>query len=283
MTAIAADRRPEEEKLRLDTMNGHPDLMPSSKAHSRAWEDWGTVNPLYAIVTDPKYRHGGDVDEFFRGGKDSVNEILSETDRLGIGRGREAALDFGCGIGRLSAGLADHFKAVTGVDVSSTMVASGRELHTNRVNLEFKQNQNNDLRWIPESSFDLVLSLLVLQHLESTRTIEGFLRDFVRILKPGGAIVVQLPSRVPAHRPPLPPSTTRAGVRLRTANLLRRVGVSARVLYERFDWVPEMTLLALSEETTRKILEDAGGTVVYVTPPSTDAGGTIHHTYFVTR
>ena len=81
MTAIAADRRPEEEKLRLDTMNGHPDLMPSSKAHSRAWEDWGTVNPLYAVLTDPKYRHGGDVDEFLRGGKGAVNEILGPAGR----------------------------------------------------------------------------------------------------------------------------------------------------------------------------------------------------------
>jgi ubiquinone/menaquinone biosynthesis C-methylase UbiE len=283
MTAIAADRRPEEEKLRLDTMNGHPDLMPSSKAHSRAWEDWGTVNPLYAVLTDPKYRHGGDVDEFLRGGKGAVNEILGETNRLGIGRGRDAAIDFGCGIGRLAAGLADHFKEVTGVDVSSTMLASARELHSHRVNLEFELNESKDLRWIPDASFDLVLSLFVLQHLESTLTIETFLRDFVRVLKPGGAIVVQLPSRVPAHRPPLPPWNTRAGVRLRTANLLRRVGVPARVLYERFDWVPEMTLLALPEETTRKILEDAGGTVVHVTPPNTDAGGTIDHTYFVTR
>ena len=257
--------------------------MSSSKAHSRAWEDWGAVNPLYAIVTDPKYRHGGDIGEFLRSGEDTVDAILRETDRMRIGRGRQAALDFGCGIGRLAAGLANHFNEVTGVDVSSTMLASARELHSNRTNLQFELNQKKDLRWIPEASFDLVLSLLVLQHLESTQTIETFLRDFVRILKPGGAIVVQLPSSVPAHRPPLPKWTTGAGVRLRVAKLLRRVGVSPQVLYEHFDWVPEMTLLALPEKATRRIFEDAGGTVVHVTRPSTDAGGTIDHIYFVTR
>jgi ubiquinone/menaquinone biosynthesis C-methylase UbiE len=257
--------------------------MPS-RAHSQAWEDWGTVNPLYAIVTDPKYRHGGgDVEEFLRGGEDIVKEILSETDRLGIGRDRGAALDFGCGIGRLTGGLANHFKDVTGVDVASTMLASARELHSNRTNLEFALNQNKDLRWIPDSSFDFVLSLLVLQHLDTTRTIETFLREFVRILKPGGAIVVQLPTSVPAHRPPLPGWRTRAGWRLRTAKILRRVGVPAQVLYKRFDWVPEMTLLALPDKTTRRIVEEADGAIVHVTPPHTDAGGTIDHVYFVTR
>jgi ubiquinone/menaquinone biosynthesis C-methylase UbiE len=257
--------------------------MSSSKAHSQAWEDWGTVNPLYAILTDPKYRHGGDIDEFLRSGVDTVDWILSETDRLRIGRDRQAALDFGCGIGRLAAGLANHFEEVIGVDVSSTMLGSARELHSNRTNLEFDLNQNKDLGWISDSSFDFVLSLLVLQHLESTQTIETFLREFVRVLKPGGAIVVSLPSSVPTHRPPLPKWTTEAGVRLRMAKLLRRVGVSARLLYEHFDWVPEMTLLALTEKATRRIFEDAGGRIVHVTPPNTDAGGTVDHIYFVTR
>jgi ubiquinone/menaquinone biosynthesis C-methylase UbiE len=257
--------------------------MPSSKAQSQAWEDWGAVNPLYAVLTDPKYRHGGDIDEFLRSGEETVNGILSQTDRLGIGRGRNAAIDFGCGIGRLAVGLANHFEEVTAVDASSTMLASARELHSDRSNLDFRLSRDKDLGWIPDGSFDLVLSLLVLQHLESTQAIETFLREFVRILKPGGAIVVQLPSSVPAHRPPLPRWTTPAGVRVRTAKLLRRVGVPAPMLYKRLDWVPEMTLLALPEETTRRILEEAGGALVHVTPAQMDAGGTIDHVYFVTR
>lgn len=271
-------------ELRLTSGKRHPDRMPSTRPRSQAWEDWGTVNPLYAILTDPKYRHGGgDVQEFLRGGEDSVKEILTETDRLGIGRGRDAALDFGCGVGRLTGGLANHFEDVTGVDVASTMLASARELHANRTNIAFVSNQHDDLRWIADSSLDFVLSLLVLQHLDSIPAIETFLREFVRILKPGGAIVFQLPSSVPAHRTPLPAWKTRAGFRLRTAKILRRVGVPAPVLYKRFDWVPEMTLLALPNETTRRILEEAGGTIVLVTPPHTDAGGTVDQVYFVTR
>jgi hypothetical protein len=72
-------------------------------------------------------------------------------------------------------------------------------------------------------------------------------------------------------------------VKIRAARLLRRVGVPAKVLYERLDWVPQMTLLALSDETTRLTFEEAGGTIAHVTAPATDSGGTIDRTFFVTR
>jgi ubiquinone/menaquinone biosynthesis C-methylase UbiE len=269
--------------LRLDRRKRHPDTMASG-AHGQAWEDWGEVDPLFAILTEPKYRHGaGDVNEFLQGGQGAVRDLLNQTDHLKIGTGRDSALDFGCGVGRLTGGLADHFRRVVGVDVAPSMLDTARALHSHRDNCEFALNQANDLRGIPDTSFDFVLCLLVLQHLDSTASIEMFLREFVRVLKPGGAIVLQLPSSVPAHRIPLPSWRTRRGLQIRTARLLRRVGVPAKVLYRRFDWVPQMTLLALPDERTRKVLEDAGGRIVHVTPAAADSGGTIDRTYFVTR
>ena len=257
--------------------------MPS-KAHGQAWEDWGSVDPLFAILTESKYRHGGgDVEEFLRGGEGAVRDVLAETDRLGIGRGRDMALDFGCGVGRLTGGLSRHFSSVVGVDVAPSMLDTARQLLADRGNCEFRLNQSNNLRWLADGSFDVVLSLLVLQHLDSTEAIKAFLREFVRVLKPGGAIVIQLPSSVPAHKIPLPSWKSRSGVRIRTARVLRRIGVPANVLYRRLGWVPEMTLLALPDEVTRTTLEEAGGVVVHVTPAMTDSGGTIDRTWFVTR
>ena len=43
----------------------------------------------------------------------------------------QSALDFGCGVGRLSHALADLFLNVTGIDVSPTMVAKANELNNN--------------------------------------------------------------------------------------------------------------------------------------------------------
>ena len=133
----------------------------ASGTHGQAWEDWGEVDPLFAILTEPKYRHGGgDVNEFLQGGQGAVRDLLQQTDHWQIGISRDSALDFGCGVGRLTGGLADHFRRVVGVDVAPSMLDTARTLHARRDNCEFALNEANDLRWIPDTSFDFVLCLL---------------------------------------------------------------------------------------------------------------------------
>jgi len=255
----------------------------SSNAHKRAWEDWGAVNPLYGILTDPRFRHGGDVDEFLRSGEGTVTPVLDEVERLSLCRQRRTALDFGCGIGRLTAPLAQRFDQVTGVDVSTTMLATARRLHGHVPNCSFVANDRDDLQLFEDASFDLVLCLFVLQHLDSTTAIERYVAELVRVLRPGGAAVLQLSSVVLANRPPLPPLRSRAGVKARSAIALRRLGVPPGILYRTLDWVPEMTMLAMPDEQARSVLEGAGGHIVHVAGPESDAGGTVHRTYYVTR
>lgn len=256
--------------------------MPS-KTHRRAWEDWGRVNPLYAILTDPRYRHGGDVTEFLESGEGTVEAVMAEIERIGLRLRRGSALDFGCGIGRLTAPLARRFDRVTGVDVSATMLTRASQLHAGLVNCRFEHNDVDDLSRFPDASFDLVLCLYVLQHLESVEAIESFLAEFVRVLAPTGVLVVQLCSHTATHRPPLPPWRTQQGIRTRVAITLRALGVSPRYLYRALGWVPEMTMLALPGERARDVLSRAGGRVAQVATPVTDPGGTIHLTYYVTR
>ncbi len=255
----------------------------TSKTQRQAWRDWGTVNPMYGIVTDPRYRHGGDLDEFYGSGQAVLDGFLGNVAEAGISLRHDSALDFGCGIGRLTYPLGRRFHDVVGIDASTTMLAKASELHPPAGNVEFVLNLTDDLRRFSDCSFDLVLSWLVLQHLDSTQTIEGFLHEFVRVLRPGGAVIVQLPTSVPTYRPPLPPWNTRSGLRTRSAILLRRVGISPHFLYRRMDWVPEMTLLALTEERVQEVIEESGGKIVRVNPPIVDAGGTRHLIYFATR
>lgn len=254
-----------------------------SKSHTRAWNDWGVVNPLYAILTHPKFRHGGPTAEFLDSGEGTVATVLAEVSRLGLCPQRRAALDFGCGVGRLTVPLSRRFEEVTGVDVAPSMLEEARRLHGELANCRFVCNPGSGLAWVPDGSVDLVLCLLVLQHLESTAAIEHHLGEFVRVLRPGGAVVVQLPTHVPAHKPPLPPARTRAGARTRAAMALRRLGVPAQVLYDRLDWVPQMTLLALPDDRVRAAVEGAGGRIRHATDPETDAGGTVDRTYYLTR
>ena len=95
-------------------------------------------------------------------------------------------------------------------------------------------------------------------------------------------MVVQLPSNVPPPTP-LPPWRTRAGLRKRAGDALRRAGVSPKVLYRRLDWVPEMTMTAVPDSLTRATLAAKGTPVVFATPPDIDRGGTESCIYFATR
>ena len=266
--------------VRLPPLEGWSEV---PNLHQRAWEDWGSVDPLYAVLTDPKYRgNGGDINEFLASGEEFVSNVVAQCDGLGLAKSHERALDFGCGVGRLTAPLSARFETMIGLDISQNMVDRARELHRERSNCSFELHREADLRRFPDGYFDLVLSVLVLQHLPSEVAILRYLDEFVRVLRPKGALVVQLPSLVP---PPtaLPKANTRAGIRMRSGLLLRRLGGNPNLLYRRLGWVPEMTMTAVSEEQTRTTIENAGAKVVFATPPDVDAGGTKSRIYFATR
>ncbi len=253
----------------------------SGMRKAQSWEDWGAVDPMYAILTDPQFRFGqGDLDVFLSTGDGMIESLLKECDRLGIGQRRDTALDFGCGLGRLTAPLANHFESVVGIDVAATMVKQARAIHGSRC--QFAVWQEADLSIYPSKSFDLIVSLLVLQHLPSRVLMEGFMAEFVRILRPGGALVLNLPAVVPKP-PSLPSWKTREGLRKRLGIGLRRAGVSPDLLYRRLAWVPEMTMTAIPDPDARRIFEAAGGEILYVTEPTIDSGGTEDRTYYVGR
>jgi SAM-dependent methyltransferase len=245
--------------------------------HRAAWEDWGRVDPLWAILASPEGRHGSwDVDEFFATGLDWVATILAHAQLLGRPAQYGMALDFGCGVGRLTRALAPHFERTYGLDVASTMIAQARRVDETRgrSGAEFALHEGEDLSRYESGSIDFLLCLLVLQHLPSREAIVVYLREFVRVLSPGGVAVVQLPVSVPSARPSVVP------LRVRGKRFLRAVGVSPTFLYERLGWEPEMRMSAMPLEETVAIFESARGRVLDA-PESGHPGGVASREYYV--
>ncbi|MFN2433150.1 MAG: methyltransferase domain-containing protein [Gemmatimonadota bacterium] len=161
----------------------------------RNWEALGARDPLWGILSVPEKRGGRwDPDEFFATGREQVANLLARLEELGVRPGRREALDFGCGVGRLSQALADHFDHVTGVDIACSMVERARGYNRHGERCTYVANDRPDLRFVPDDSTDLVLSLLVLQHVEP-RFAWRYLDEFVRVLAPEGAVIVQLVTR----------------------------------------------------------------------------------------
>ncbi|MBO0715023.1 MAG: methyltransferase domain-containing protein [Acidimicrobiales bacterium] len=252
---------------------------PAVERTRRAWEDWGAVDPLWAIVTDPARARGGwNLEEFLASGEDTVDALWKAADRLGYPRQLRVALDFGCGIGRLTRALSRRVEVVHGLDVAASMIERAVEVNRDRPGCRFHVQRDDDLRAFADQSVDLVVCLLVLQHLGERGAIDRYLAEFVRVLAPGGLAVIQLPTLVP-------PMSWRGRLRLRTrlARLLRRFGVSARFLYRRLRFPPEMSMTAVPLAEVEKVLEAAGGEVIEVTDPVTEQGGVVSREYYVTR
>ena len=255
----------------------------SRRAQRRAWEDWARVDPLWAILTEPQARHGHwDEAEFFESGRTAVESLLADAHALARPSAHRVAVDFGCGIGRLTRALAPHFETVYGLDIAPTMIHEATRLNGDVASCRFVVHEDDDLRRFETGSVDFLCSLLVLQHLPSTAAIETYLREFVRVLAPGGLAVFQLPT----HVPPAPPASTlrdRLAVRRRVTRALRAIGVNRRFLYDWLRWRPDMGMLALSETATVAVIDDAGGSVLKVAELPVDHGGVNSVLYFVGR
>lgn len=159
----------------------------------RDWTRLGATEPLWAVCVDPAKRDGGwDDDEFLASGRAAIDPAVARLDELGLRPGGGRVLDFGCGAGRLSNALAAHFDSVVGVDISAPMLEEARRLDRSGGRIEFVLNERPDLSLFEDDSFDLVYTDLVLQHLPPDLA-EGYVREFARVVRPGGAMVLGVP------------------------------------------------------------------------------------------
>jgi SAM-dependent methyltransferase len=161
----------------------------------RTWDHLGGRDPLWAILTDPKKRgNRWDLESFLETGRREIDEVLRRVTERHPDVPRACALDFGCGVGRLSRALASHFGRVIGIDVAASMIRGARELNQDRPNCEFVLNERGDLGVVASGSVDFVYSSQVLQYIDWPFA-DRYIREFVRVLSPKGLAVFQMIDR----------------------------------------------------------------------------------------
>lgn len=165
------------------------------------WERLARDDPFWAVLTAPEMADNQwKIDEFFRTGVEEVDASLAMLERHMPGIPRRHALDFGCGVGRLTQALGRHYEAVTGVDVAARMIELAKRHNAMPGRVSFVHNPRTDLQRFASDHFDLVFSLITLQHIPA-ELIEVYVREFVRIARPGGALYFQVPTIVPVAHP----------------------------------------------------------------------------------
>jgi ubiquinone/menaquinone biosynthesis C-methylase UbiE len=161
------------------------------------WEKFARTDPFWAVLTAPgRENRGWSEEEFFRTGRESVAAELKGVrmhwPALRTGR----ALDFGCGVGRLTQALAEHFDEVTGVDIAEQMLELARRYNRHGERVHYLHNTQTDLRILPDGHFDFVYSIITLQHMEP-RYAKLYIAEFARVCARGGVVLFQVPGLIP--------------------------------------------------------------------------------------
>ena len=118
--------------------------------------------------------------------------------RAAVPRAAQRALDFGCGVGRLTRALGTRFGSALGVDISAGMVEQARRLNEAFPACEFCVNAAPDLGQLEAESFDFVYSSIALQHLPTVPEIERYVTEFLRVARPDGLVVFGIPHHIPS-------------------------------------------------------------------------------------
>ena len=141
---------------------------------NRVWEEFGKNEPYYGVLLHDKYRKSNlteaNREEFFRSGIIHVDEILYMIkNHIDPNFFINKALDFGCGVGRITIPLARIAKKVDGVDISQAMLNEAKKNceHLSIKNVEFFKFNNNLSSF--ENKYNFIHSYIVFQHIPVKR------------------------------------------------------------------------------------------------------------------
>ncbi len=169
--------------------------MDDPKVLERMRSDWNERAGEDAYYYVAFGRREQEDEEFFATANDLVKGLELDLKRL---RARDAALEIGCGPGRLMRPLSRHFREIHGVDVSDEMIRLAKERLKNTPNAFPHHGTGSDLALFPDEKFDFVYSYAVFQHIPSKDVVFHYLREARRVLKTGGILRCQL-NGLPPH------------------------------------------------------------------------------------
>lgn len=163
------------------------------------WDRYAAIEPYFAVLANPKYLRTNltreSESEFFATGEAYARHIL-ETIRQRFARmfSPAAALEFGCGPGRVAIPLGEHATRVVAVDTSREMLAlaSANAQRRGRENIAFRTP--SELFGGDDERFDLINASLVFQHIPPSEGLP-LLAKLTERLSDSGVGVFSIPYR----------------------------------------------------------------------------------------
>jgi SAM-dependent methyltransferase len=162
-------------------------------SEARIWERLAREDAEFYIDTRRSdYRSPEAMEAFFASGREDASRILEEAESSLPGRG--AALEIGCGVGRITLGMAPAFERVRAVDISPTMLGK-LKANCTAAGAAHVEGFLVGEPWDEGQPIDLAYSRWVLQHISDFGAIEEHVRRIARALAEGGVAHLQFDTR----------------------------------------------------------------------------------------
>lgn len=173
------------------------DLQAMFDRIGEAWKAFGQTEPHWSVLTSDSFRQenlSANIERFYASGANDIDVNFNFLRRAGLPTTFSRALDFGCGVGRLTLGLAPYAKHVVGIDISPPHLRLARE-RAEEVGI---RNVTFDSISAPGEmdryrDFDFVISLIVLQH-NPPPVMASLYGKLLAALAVGGVAIVQMPT-----------------------------------------------------------------------------------------
>ncbi len=172
-------------KAKLDTMKNTLHEMRNTWDSLAAKSQYNYISHLQAGAS-------WNLEEFHNVGVRFVEQMLRRYSLYGSYKSADSAvLEIGCGIGRFLKILACHFKKAIGVDISAAMLENAQSYCCCMPNVSYVLTNGNSLHDVTDSTVEFVVSAGVFQHIIDQGVVIAYIKEALRVLKPGGLFLFQ--------------------------------------------------------------------------------------------
>jgi SAM-dependent methyltransferase len=153
------------------------------------WDERARKDAFHYIAS---WRKDWTPESFFQSGEEDYERLVAAVfNRIGWDPTGEAMLELGCGAGRMTRSFARRFSQVYAYDISNEMLGHAKALNPDSTNIAWILANGTDLAGLADDSVGFAFSYIVLQHMPAPSFAIRYIREMLRVVKPGGVFLFQ--------------------------------------------------------------------------------------------
>jgi SAM-dependent methyltransferase len=158
-------------------------------------QDWNQRARADAFHFIASWRKDWTPESFFESGEEDYQSLVAPVFvRQHYDPRGKIMLELGCGAGRMTRSFAERFSLVYGFDISEEMLRHAKALLPDAGNVTWTLGNGTDFAGLGDESVDFAFSYIVLQHMPEPEFAHRYIREILRVLKPGGLFLFQFNS-----------------------------------------------------------------------------------------